>query len=115
METVIICGRSIDVNPLTRGQIKELKAHGFSYFFCSPGVEKAHDAMDAAFEIVLSKDDVAFLDTLPVKESFAVWKALLAETYGGGDDEGNLSATLDGGSTSKGSNTAESAGPEKQM
>ena len=115
METVIIDGRKFDINPLTRGQIRELKDYGFGYFICKPTLEQAHDAMDAVFDMVLSDQDQAFLDARPVKESFAVWKSLLAETYGGGADEGNLNGTSDGGLTNSESNTATAAVPENQI
>jgi len=115
METVIIDGREFDIQSLTRGQIRELKDHGFSYFICKPTLDQAHDAMDAAFDLVLSEQDQAFLDTRPIKDSFAVWKALLAETYGGGNDEGNSKGTSAGGSTNSESNTATAAVPENQI
>lgn len=114
METVIIDDREFHIIPLTRGQIKSLKEYGFSYFVCKPTLDQVHDAMDAAFELALTDDDRAFLDTRPVKDSFAIWKAILAETYGGGDDEGNSEATSNGGLTKSGSGTAESAEQAKQ-
>lgn len=99
METVTIAGRDFEIKPLTRGQIRSLKDFGFTYFACRPSLEQANDAMDAAFDLVLSDDDKAFLDDRHVKDSFAVWKAILAETYGGGEDEGNSKGTSDGGLT----------------
>lgn len=93
MEIIEINGRSFEIHPLTRGQIKELKDFGFSYFACRPTLDQANEAMDAAFDIVLSDEDKSFLDDLPVKDSFSIWKAILAETYGGGDDEKNSKAT----------------------
>ena len=99
MEIVEINGRAFEIHPLTRGQIKELKDCGFSYFACRPSLEQANDAMDEVFDLVLSSDEKAFLDDLPVKESFAIWKAILAETYGGGADEKNSNGTSDGGLT----------------
>ena len=65
MEIVKINDRSFEIHPLTRGQIKELKDYGFSYFACRPTLDQANDAMDAAFDIVLSDDDKVFLDDLP--------------------------------------------------
>lgn len=114
MELVIIDGISLEIQPLTRGQIRQLRDHGFSYFVCKPSLEQAHDAMDAAFDLALSDKEKALLDKLPVKESFKVWKAILAETYGGGDDEKNSNGTSAGGSIEKESNTADAAVPEKQ-
>ena len=115
METVKIDGHEIDVYPLNKGQIRQLKDYGFSFFVCRPTLEQAHDAMDEAFKIALSESDQSFLDGRPVKDSMTVWKALLAETYGGGEDEKNLNGTSPGGSTESGSNTASGAGAEKQI
>lgn len=99
MEIVNINGRDIEVKPLTRGQVRELKEHGFTYFTCRPTIEQANDAMDAAFKLVLSDDDRLFLDDQYIKDSIAVWKAIINETYGGGEDEGNSKGTSGGGST----------------
>jgi hypothetical protein len=115
METVVIDSHKIDVYPLKKEQIRELEDYGFSFFFCRPPLENAHGAMDAAFELALSESDRDFLEGRPVKDSITVWKALLAETYGGGEDEKNLNGTSPGGSTENESNTAGAAGAEKQI
>lgn len=114
MGVVVFEDRKIDVPSLTRGQIRELKPFGFTYFSCRPTIEQANEAMDGALKMVLSDDDLSYLDARPNKDSFRVWKEILTETYGGGDDEGNLSGTSAGGSTGNGSNTASAAVPEKQ-
>ena len=112
MEIVNVSGAKIEVVPLTKAQIRELKEYGFSYFACRPTLEQAQDAMDAAFKFALPGDAVEALDNLPVSESIKVWRAILSETYGGGEDVGNSQGTSDGGSTNSESNIAGSVVPE---
>ena len=64
--------------------------------------------------MVLSDQEREFLDTRPNPDKILVWKTLLAETYGGGRDEGNSNGTSAGGSTSSDSNTASAAVPGTQ-
>ena len=115
MEKVLIADKEFFVYPLTRGQIRRLKEFGFSNFLCRPSIDQASDAMDAVFDLVLSETEKDFLDDRPIKDSFTIWKAILSETYGGGDDEKNLNGTSDGGSTEIESNTATAVVPEKQI
>lgn len=84
------------VRPLTRGEIKSLKEFGYTYFGCLPTMEQANDALDKAFNIQLSGEDQAFLDTCTNKDARSVWEEILKETYGAKDEEKNFQSTSDG-------------------
>ncbi len=113
MEIVTISDRKFEINPLTRGQIKKLKEFGFTYFNCTPSLEQAHESLDAVFDMVLTEDEIQFIDARPNRDAIKIWKAVLAETYGGGSDEGNSNGTSDGSTTETESSTVTAAVPEK--
>ncbi|MCP3943226.1 MAG: hypothetical protein GY710_17300 [Desulfobacteraceae bacterium] len=102
MKTIPIDNRNIPVRPLTRGEIKELKEYGFTIFGCAPTLETADESVEKVFNFVLHEDDIKYLDTLPNRNSVAVWKEIIKETYGAEEEEKNSQGTSDGTSTEKG-------------
>ncbi len=96
MATIKIKKRKITVRPLTRGEIKKLKDCGYTYFGCMPSFDQANDALDKAFKIQLSKEDLVFLDTCTNKDARKVWEEILKETYGAKDEEKNSESTSSG-------------------
>ncbi len=96
MTTITINGKEFKVRPLTRGEIKSLKDCGYTYNSCVPTIEKANDALDKAFEIQFSKDEVTFLDDCTNKQGIKLWNEILKETYGAKEEEKNSDSTSSG-------------------
>lgn len=86
-EVKITDSKTIEVNALTRGQIKELRKKGFNLMALAN--EQAEDAMDAALAMVLGADTIDALDGLPYPKTLEVWRAVLIETYGEPAEEKN--------------------------
>lgn len=93
-------GREIEIRALTRGEIKGLRDYGYTYMGCkTPTLDTANDCQDEALKIVVSSDDLEFLDTRPLRDATCVWTEILKETYGAQDEEKNSSGTSDGSQT----------------
>lgn len=89
-------GETIKIRALTRQEVRALKDVGFSLAMASPELSQADEAMDRVLALVLTDDDIAFLETRPLHESLMVWKEILKETYGDPDAEKNLNGTSAG-------------------
>jgi len=102
MNLIEVNNKLIEIRGLTRGEIKQLADLGYTYFGCVPTMETANQAQDKCLAMVLSEDDLAFVDTCSNKDAIRVWTEILKETYGAPDEEKNLSSTSDGSQTKKG-------------
>lgn len=102
MDPVEINGRDIEIRGLTRKEVRDLEPYGFSCLACVPVYETADQAMEKVFDLVLSREDRAFLDDCPNSDSITVWKEILKETYGSRTEEKNLSSTSAGTATGNG-------------
>lgn len=89
MRKVEIADRSIEVRPLTRGEIKQLTQCGYTCMGCVPTLETADDSQNKAMELVLPPEDIEFLDSRPNRDATTVWKEILKETYGDPEEEKN--------------------------
>lgn len=108
MRKETICGRTFNVRPLTRGEVKSLrKEHGCNLMALAP--DKAEEAMDRVFEMEFNEEEIAFIDKKENPEALKLWKAVLAETYGSQGEEKNSSASGDGSQTEPGRDTAGNA------
>jgi hypothetical protein len=84
----ISTGNTIEVQPLTRKEIRDLKQHGLGSFGFDP--PKDHAKAEEAFDAVLdSQFDSGFLDCLPNPDVKALFLAIIAETYSVGVEEKN--------------------------
>lgn len=101
MRTETIRDRKININPLTRKQIKGLREYGFGPAFFVPTMETLNDAWDAVLPIAVSAEDHDFLDGCTPVETAPIWKAILEETYGSPAAEKNLQSTGDGSTIAK--------------
>lgn len=101
MKKIIIEGREFEIRALTRGEIKDLKDLGYSYFGCVPSMENAIESQDKCLGTQLSKEDLEFLDTCSARSGTELWTEILKETYGAPDEEKNSLSTSDGCRTKK--------------
>lgn len=76
------------VRGLTRGEVKQLRADGYN--LANLTLDQAEEAVDAAFDLVFSENEIRIIDALPNRDAMEIWRAVLAETYGSGDEEKNL-------------------------
>ena len=90
-------GNSVDVRGLSRKEVREYKALGVD--FSSLPRETADEVMDDVNARVLSEEQLAMLDGMEYKHSLAVFRGVMAETFGAPDEEKNSSATLSGSAT----------------
>jgi hypothetical protein len=88
--------RDIKIRPLKRKEIRALTNCGYNYLGCVPAMETAQEAVDQALNMVMSEDDLAFIDECPTSATQDLWRAVLKETYGSKDEEKNSSATTSG-------------------
>lgn len=107
MRTVTIDGKDFQIRPLKRKEIKKLKADGFN--LAALKAEKADDAMEAVFEMVFDVDERRAIDEITQPQALRLWKSVLMETYGSGDEEKNSSRSGSGSRTDKESNIVETA------
>lgn len=114
MGEITMKGKKVFMRSLTRGEIKQLKKYGYTIFGCVPDFDQSSDAMDECFKLVLSEDQIAYLDSVPNKKVIDVWKEILAETYGSQDEEKNLSGVSDGTQAKKESSIVTPAAPKKK-
>ena len=98
--------RNINIRPLTRSEIKQLKECGYTCFGINVERETLDKTMESSVETVLSPEDLAFLDDCPVIEYRRCWIAINKETYGDKDEEKNSSSTSGGIGTGSESSTA---------
>lgn len=96
MRKVTIFDRSIDIRPLTRKEIRELKKFGFGQAVFLPSPATVNEAWDAVFDLLLTKEEQEFLDSRPNADSHKIWQAALAETYSTEEEEKNLQSTGNG-------------------
>ena len=101
--------RQVEIRALKRKEIRSLKDCGYNYLGCVPSLETAEEAIDKALGMVLSQNDLDFLDECDNQEAQRCWKELLKETYGSRDEEKNSSATTSGTPTADESTIATSA------
>lgn len=101
--------REIKIRALKRKEIRDLSDYGYDYAKCIPGLDVAHDAVDKSLSMVLTDEDLCFLDECDNREQIRCWQELLKETYGSEDEEKNLSATTGGTLTSPESSIAGAA------
>ncbi|HCY86666.1 MAG TPA: hypothetical protein DHV36_16155 [Desulfobacteraceae bacterium] len=94
---------ALTISGLTRGQIKQMKKYGMTSFGVATfEVEKLEGCMEKCFDLALSASDRKFLDACKNSESVKVWREILAETYGAGDEEKNSQSTSTGTSAVSG-------------
>lgn len=79
METIIE-GKSYNIRPLTRGEIKQLRKKGLELANLSQ--DKADDAIDAVIGLVLP-DRVDEIDGLSNTVALGIFKNVVELTYGG--------------------------------
>ncbi|WP_054031021.1 hypothetical protein [Desulfatitalea tepidiphila] len=86
-EVKLTDSKIIEVHALTRGQVKDLRRQGFNLMALTK--DQAEEAMDAAFAMVLAPEEIEELNGLAYPVALAVWRAILAETYGAPGEEKN--------------------------
>ncbi len=89
MKEVEINGKTVQIRPLTRKEIRELKEYGFNFLGCLPKYESAIEAQDKLFELMLTDTEIKYLEKSPLPDSTKVWKEILNETYGSPGEEKN--------------------------
>ncbi len=99
MRKVIIGEKTIEVRPLTRGEIKKLKPLGYSCLACHPNFDDPDAVVEEALKAMLDQETIEYLDDFPAADTRKVWKELLAETYGNKEEEKNSSSTGGGTTT----------------
>ena len=99
MRTETIKDRKIEVRPLTRKQLRELKKFGFGPALCVPSMDTLDDALEAVLPLSISKEDNIFLDECSPVDLNVILKAIIEETYGSPKAEKNLQSTGDGSTT----------------
>lgn len=82
----IIGDKTFTVRPLTRGEIKSLRAAGFNLNNLT--IEQANDAVDAVIDMVYS-DMIDAIDQLPMPDVLSLFRATLEESYGRGESAKN--------------------------
>lgn len=80
-----IGGKSFDLRPLTRGEIRQLKKDGILLHRLT--MDNVDDAADAVFRIMGL--DLSAVDALAYPDFVKLWKEALAETFGSRDEEKN--------------------------
>lgn len=87
MREVTMGDTTFQVRSLKRKEVKQLKKDGFN--LADLGPHNADDAMDRAFGLAFSPDEVARIDELSNSEALGIWVALIKETFGAVDEEKN--------------------------
>ena len=87
MRDVTIDGEVFTVRAMTRGEVKKIRAEGFNLL--EPMGKDLDDLMNRMFELVLSTEDVARIDAMAHNRGREVYLAIMAETYGGAEEEKN--------------------------
>ncbi|MBI9092198.1 MAG: hypothetical protein JEZ12_23545 [Desulfobacterium sp.] len=89
MREVKIGDKVIEIRSLTKKEIKQLKEHGYTYLGCRPNMDNLEGVIDDAFDVVLDKETINYLDDKPMSDTKKVWGAILKETYGDPGEEKN--------------------------
>lgn len=99
----------MEIRPLTRGEIKKLRAAGLYVTQLSgeDDRDRAEESIDAVLEMVIGPEAAA---ALPNPEANRIYLAVLAATYGSTDAEKNSSRSGTGTATRSEPDTAASAG-----
>ena len=87
MREIMLGDYTFKVRSLKRKEVKQLKKDGFNLADLAP--QNADDAMDRAFELAFSPEEVTLIDDLSNSEALAIWVALIKETFGAADEEKN--------------------------
>jgi len=87
-----IGGKSFDLRPLKRGEIRQLKKNGIVLHQLT--IDNVDDAADAVFGILGL--DLAAIDALEYPDFLKLWKEVLAESFGSRGEEKNSSTGGDG-------------------
>lgn len=116
MRQIEINGQMFEVRGLRLSEVsaKKMRSLGYGRFLFAPDFAGAEDQqermseiMDAALVAVLGKDGCERVDQAGgVAGLRAVFRAIIAETYGDAGEEKNSSAAGSGATTPGGSNTA---------
>lgn len=116
MRRIEINGQTIEVRGLRLSEVssKKMRSLGYGRFLFAPELngagdqqERMSEIMDAALVNVLGKDGYDRVDLAGgVAGLRAVFKAIIAETYGDPGEEKNSSSAGSGPTTPGGSNTA---------
>jgi hypothetical protein len=119
MREVTVNGRIFEVRGLRLSEVSATKMRklGYGRFIFKPDLkdgddmqERMGEIMDAALLTVLGRDGCEQVDQAGgVAGLQTVFRAIIAETYGGAGEEKNLSSAGSGPTTPGGSNTAEPA------
>ena len=97
MRDIQINNFTFNVRSLTRGELKELRAAGFN--LAALEVANADEAVDLAFELMFSDEQISNIDALDYQDSLKIWNSILSETYGDQGEEKNLSESGPGTQT----------------
>jgi len=99
MREIKIADKALSIRGLKRTEIKKLKEKGFNI----ENIEshQVDDLFDMVFPMLFSKEENDLIDDSVYRVSIQVWKAILAETFGAGDEEKNSSASGNGSQTEK--------------
>jgi hypothetical protein len=88
-----IGGKTFDIRPLTRGEVKGLRKRGFS--LGNLNMANAEEAMDEVLDLVCS-NEIAAVDAMPNDKALDLFRAIIDLTYGRDGAEKN-SETSGGG------------------
>jgi hypothetical protein len=89
----------ISVRPLTRKEVKGLRAEGRDLFNFEPS--KAEDTLDRVFEMVLSDEDRMALENQPYRVSVDAWQEIVGLTFGKEEERKNFDPSGPGTQTEK--------------
>lgn len=89
MPTVEIIDRAIEVRGLTRKEVRALEPEGYTVMGPMLNLANANRAVEKVFDLVLSREDIAFLETQPHIQTLKVWREINNETFGSKDEEKN--------------------------
>jgi hypothetical protein len=80
-------GTILEVRGLLRKELRHMQENGMDPAALMPG--KATEAVDHVFGLVLPPEVLPRLEELPNADSVRIWRAVLKETYGDGDESKN--------------------------
>jgi hypothetical protein len=78
-------GFKIEVRGLLRRELRALKADGMDPAALSMNI--ADEALDRVFALVLAPDVQKMLEDMPNSDSMRIWRGVMTETYGAGEEE----------------------------
>lgn len=107
MRKVILSdGSRFDVRPLTRGEIRTGKNLGLKYLGVKIDPDNFDDVLDYCLGCLFSDENI---DNMPNLDQQAIFRAVIAETWGSRDEEKNSDPSGSGSQTANGSSTAGTA------